>query len=326
MAHNVETMAYAGEVPWHGLGEPVSNDLTPEQMMEKSGTNWTVHLRSLGADLKQPDGKRVTGTTSDKGLFRQFADGTWDTKALTTTSGKWNPIQNAEAFEFFNDFVGAGHMEMHTAGSLQDGRMVWVLAKVKEAFEVGKGDVVESYLLFTNFHIYGKSDDIRFTGTRVVCNNTLNVALSEKGEQIVKVSHRTKFDAEQVKETLGLAHIKMEGYAEMAKFLAKKKFDKESVAQYFAQVFPITTIKEQAGISRNAKEALELVDFTAAEEKKRGVSGIAGTWWNAFNTVTYMTDHTLGNSQDSRLRSAWYGPNRKLKVDALKLALDFADA
>lgn len=326
MADNVETMAYAGEVPWHGLGEPVSNDLTPEQMMEKSGTNWTVHLHTLGKELRQPDGKRVKITTKSKALVRQFADGTWDSEALDTVSNAWNPIQNAEAFEFFNDFVGAGKMEMHTAGSLQRGKIVWVLAKIKQSFEVGKGDVVDSYLLFTNPHKYGWSADIRETFTRVVCNNTLNVALKENAEMVCKINHRSKFDAEQVKETLGLAHIKMEGYSEMAKFLAKRKFDKDSVTEYFNKVFPIVSTKEEAGLSRNAKEALELAEFTAAEEAKRGVKGIAGTWWNAFNTVTYMTDHTLGQNQDSRLRSAWYGPNRKVKLNALQLAVDMANS
>ena len=140
MVAAVETMAYAGEVPWHGLGVPVSNDLTPAQMMQKAGLDWTVnevesYVRWEGKELP----------TGLKSLVRSS-----DGKILTNVGENWNPCQNETAFEFFHEYVMAGDMEMNTAGSLRGGQMVWALAKVKDSFELFGGDQIDSYLLFSN--------------------------------------------------------------------------------------------------------------------------------------------------------------------------------
>ncbi len=309
MAHMVETMAYAGAVPWHGLGVEVPSDLTPEQMLEKAGLDWTVEK----VDLSYGDNKIVPGK---KGLIRS------DGKYLDTIGDNWNPLQNQEAFEFFNDFVSEGDMEMHTAGSLEDGRRVWALAKIKDAFEVFKDDVVEQYLLFSNPHKYGLSIDVRMTPIRVVCNNTLTFALNKESERMVRVHHRQEFDGDTVKETLGVAKEKLETYKEAAKFLGSKRFTDENIVDYFNRVFPRTSNKneDEANVSRNAKTALEVIDTQPGAEFGRG------TWWQAFNTVTYMTDHTMGRSEDTRLSSAWFGNNRKKKVEALETAIEFAEA
>ena len=172
MAHMVETMAYAGEVPWHGLGTNVPADLGPIQMMQKAGCDWTVSKQQMYV----LDGIPVTG----------------------------------KAFEFFHEYCMAGDMEMHTAGSLENGRNVWVLAKVKESFSILGDDQVDSYLLFSNPHKYGKAIDVRFTPIRVVCNNTLTMSLNADSKNQVKLNHRTVFDADNVKQTLGIAHDKFE--------------------------------------------------------------------------------------------------------------------
>jgi len=173
MAHMVETMAYAGEVPWHGLGVPVSNDLTPAQMMQKAGLDWNV--QEVETFIEYNGTKQTTG---QKALVRET-----DGRILTTVGENWKPVQNEQAFEFFHEYVMAGDMEMHTAGSLKDGQMVWALAKINNTMEFFKGDQVDSYLLFSNPHQYGKTIDIRFTPIRVVCNNTLTLSLDQKTEQ-----------------------------------------------------------------------------------------------------------------------------------------------
>ena len=134
MSHEIETMAYSGEVPWHGLGVPVSNDLTPAQMMQKAGLDWKV--REVESFVEY-DGRKMR--TGQKSLIRE-ADG----KILTNVGKDWKPLQNSEAFEFFGEYVMAGDMEMHTAGSLKGGQMVWALAKVKDSFELFKGDQIDS--------------------------------------------------------------------------------------------------------------------------------------------------------------------------------------
>jgi phage/plasmid-like protein (TIGR03299 family) len=302
------SMAYAGETPWHGLGTQVPADVTPDQMLKAAGLDWTVTPIPAFAEI---GGKQVDIGRS--ALVRDV-----DNKVLDVITNDWIPNQNEKAFEFFNDFVAAGEMEMHTAGSLRDGQLVWALAKVKESFELFNGDTVESYLLFTNPHKYGWSIDVRFTPIRVVCNNTLTLSLNTQSSKIVKVSHRREFDAELVKETLGVAKEKLAKYKEMAAYLGSKRYNDESIVDYFTRIFPVSGSKKE--LSKNAEIALEIMD------QQPGAEFAEGSWWQAFNAVTFMTDHMIGRSADTRLASAWYGANKNLKTKALETAVEFADA
>lgn len=311
MAGMVETMAYAGEVPWHGLGTRVPADLHPKQMLEKAGLDWTVRKVPAYADVA---GQRVAVGRS--ALVRDSDD-----SILDVVSDDWNVLQNHEAFEFFHDFVANGDMEMHTAGSLRDGQLVWALAKVNDGFELFKGDQVDSYLLFSNPHRYGWSIDVRFTPIRVVCNNTLTLSLNTASKNFVKVSHRRQFDGDMVKETLGVAKEKLTTYREMAQFLGGKRYTGPKLVEYFKTVFPVTGgPNKKKELSISASKALDVV------HTQPGAQFAEGSWWSAFNTVTYMVDHKLGRNQDNRLTSAWFGQGKKVKADALELAVQMAEA
>jgi phage/plasmid-like protein (TIGR03299 family) len=245
-----------------------------------------------------------------------------DNKILDVVSDDWNPVQNEEAFDFFNEFVAAGDMEMHTAGSLRDGQIVWGLAKIKESFELFKGDKIDSYLLFSNFHKYGFSTDVRFTPIRVVCNNTLTLSLNSKVERMVKISHRKQFDPGNVKEMLGIATDKLAKYKDMAQFLGSKKAKDENIVEYFKRVFPVSGTNEnkQKELSKNAQIALDIL------HTQPGAEYAEGTWWQPFNAVTYLTDHLAGRTADTRLTSAWYGYHKGVKTKALELAVEMAEA
>lgn len=316
MAHMIEMrdgkaqMAWAGQTPWHGLGTKVPDDLTPEQMLEAAGLDWTVEKIPAYAEV---NGKRVD--VGHSALVRSV-----DSKVLDVVSNDWNPYQNSDAFDFFNDFIAAGDMSMHTAGSLKGGQIVWALAKVNDGFSLFNGDNVESYLLFTNPHQYGKSIDVRFTPIRVVCNNTLTLSLNTQTEHLVRVSHRREFVPDTVKEMLGIAKDKLSTYKEMAAFLGSKRYTNENIVEYFTRVFPMTTKTEEKKLSRNANMALEIID------QQPGAQYAAGTFWSAFNTVSFMTDHVLGRSTDTRLQSSWFGYNKTLKNNALELAVEMANA
>lgn len=319
MAHQVETMAYAGEVPWHGLGVPVSDDLTPQQIQTKAGLDWEVEKRDVfvktdnGIDVRIP-GKKALTRSSDDRVFDIVGD-------------DWNPIQNDEAFAFFNEYIAAGDMTMETAGALNDGRRVFALAKVKDSFTILSGDRVDSYLLFSNPHEYGRAIDIRFTPIRVVCNNTLTFSLQSASKNFVKLNHRTLFDADLVKQQMGLASEKFAMYKDMAEFLSTRKFTVENLIKYYNDVFPHTyakgklkEIKSKEDLSLNAKTAFEVL------ETQPGAQYGEGTWWSALNSVTYMTDHTMGRNAQSRLTSAWFGQNGRRKVRAVNKAVEYATA
>ncbi len=318
MAHLVETMAWAGEVPWHGLGKQVPADLSPAQMLEAAGLDWTVDKIPAFATIN--DKQVYTG----KDALVRSSDG----RILDVVSQDWNPLQNEEAFEFFNDFVHSGDMEMHTAGSLKNGQIVWALAKVKESFDVFNGDQVDSYLLFTLPHKFGQSIDVRFTPIRVVCNNTLTLSLGTKSDNMVKVSHRRKFDGDQVKQMLGIASDKLAKYKEMAKFLGSKKFKNESVIEYFDRIFPVNAYGRSKNEETKAKKehSDNAVLAMQALIEQPGAEFAKGSWWQAFNAVTFLTDHVVGRTQEGRLTSAWYGPNKALKLKALETAVEMAEA
>jgi len=315
MAHMVEMidgvaqMAYRSSKgkPWHGLGTPVGDDMTPFEMMKAAGLDWEVQkvdtfIRYKGDNVK----------TGQQALVRET-----DGKILTHVGPGWNPVQNSDAFDFFAEFVSKGDMLMDTAGSLKDGRIVWALADVRDGFSLFNGDEVRGYLLFSNPHQYGKSIDIKFVMERVVCNNTLTVALNEKGQPSVRVNHRSQFNPERVKEILGLGHNKVEKFKEAAEFLGSKNYIKSDLEKYFGDVFGRSS-REDKELTRTAERAIELV------ETSPGANFKPGSWWNVYNAVTYMTDHELGRSADTRMASAWFGANAKRKVDALDLALEMA--
>jgi phage/plasmid-like protein (TIGR03299 family) len=317
MAHELEfvngvaQMAYRSSKgkPWHGLGTPIGDDLTPQEIMQAAGLDWEVNKVPTFIDI---NGEKIE--TGQEALVRSS-----DNKILTQVGPGWNPVQNSEAFDFFTDFVSAGDMVMDTAGSLKDGQIVWALADVRDGFSLFNGDEVKGYLLFSNPHQYGKAIDIKFVMERVVCNNTLTVALNEKNQPSIRINHRSQFDADMVKQTLGLSHNKIEKFKEAAEFLGSKRYNEQALAKFMAKVFGESS-RDDKYLSRTAEQAMAVV------EDQPGDNFRPGTWWNAYNAVTFMADHKLGRSADTRMSSAWFGGNAKKKVDALDLALEMAEA
>jgi phage/plasmid-like protein (TIGR03299 family) len=317
MAHNLEMvngeaqMAYrlSKGVPWHGLGVPVDDDMTPIEMMKAAGLDWTVKKVQSFIEV---NGEKIP--TGQQSLIRES-----DNKILTNVGDNWNPCQNLTAFEFFNDFVKAGDMVMDTAGSINDGRMVFAAADVRDGFTLFGGDEVKGYLLFSNPHVYGKSIDVKFVMTRVVCNNTLSIALTEKNQPAVRLSHRNEFDAEVVKELLGISHTRVEQFKEAAEFLGSKRYNNADFERFLAKVFG-TSSQENKVLSRTGERALEIV------ETQPGANFKPGTWWNAYNAVTYLTDHELGRNADTRATSSLFGGNARRKIEALDLAVEMAEA
>ena len=308
-------MAYAGETPWHGLGKRVSPDLAPVEMMREAGVDWKV--------IKRPSFIKADGKQHPTGIYALVRK--TDNMVLTNVGERWNPVQNIEAFKFFDKFIHAGDMEMHTAGSLKNGRIVWALARVRESFDLFGGDKVEPFLLFSNPHIYGKSIDIRFTPIRVVCKNTLDMSLLKDSSNGVRLNHRSSFDPEKVIEMMGLVRGQFGNYKQMAEFLGSKQITKKASLVYFNTVFPKASstggkVKTLNDLSPNARKSLDCMD------RQPGAEYAKGSYWQAFNAVTYMTDHVMGRDNDNRLYSQWFGDNRHRKIKAMKTAMKMAEA
>lgn len=301
MSHEVETMAYAGELPWHGLGVPVEDGLTDEEMLEAAGLDWSVEKRKLSYVF---DGARVP--TDRYALVRD--DGT----CLSTVGKGWNPMQNREALSFFREFVDEGSMSMHTAGSLNNGRDVWALGKLNIEREIISGDALEGYILFHNPHVFGKSWSIQHTSVRVVCNNTLTAAMSRESSMRFAKSHAVKPDVSQAVAFARDAIAQLDDYVKHAQALSRKKMTNEDFVEFVYKIFP--------GGSRKAPTPTQMKVLESLEDQP-GVEFGEGTWWQGFNAITYTTDHVLGKSSEQRMNSAWFGLNRTRKEKALALAL-----
>lgn len=319
MAHELEIvngqamMAYAESegTPWHGMGVPVRNDMTPAQMMKAAGLNWTVRKQDMYLD----NGIKIPG--------RQALVRSTDSSILDIVGKDWNPVQNEDAFEFFSEYVLAGDMEMNTAGSLFNGTKIWALAKVKESFDVLPGDQVDSYLLFSNPHKYGSSIDVRFTPIRVVCNNTLSMSLAGSSKNAVKVNHRNEFNPDLVKDQLGIAHNKFAQYKEVAQFLASKKFSVDAMIEFYSDVFPHASRKKPTKVEELSKPAKGCYEVL---ETQPGAEHAAGSFWQLVNSLTYYVDHQAGRDNDRRLDQAWFGANANRKNQAMNKAIELANA
>ena len=312
MPHEIENMAFTNEKPWHGLGIEVANNLSSEEMMIAAGCDWTVAKAAIFTHYSGVE-ILVEGSAA---LLR-----TSDNKVLDIVGEDWEPLQNAEAFKFFKEFIDAGQMTMETAGSLKGGQLVWALAKVGKSFTLFGGDRVEAYLLFTNSHKYGLTIDVRFTPIRVVCNNTLTMALGGKGNYF-KVSHRVVFDAAKAKETLKIAEAKLDAYEAAAAFLGSKRYTEETVADYFNQVFPVQVVKEKVEAKRKVSKNANLAQLALIHQP--GVEFAPGSWWQAANSISYVTDHLMGRTEEARVENFWYGPVKDKKNQAFELALEMA--
>ena len=310
MSHEIDTMAFLGELPWHGLGVAVEPDLTPDEILQAAGLDWTVEKRPLTYNHK---GETLPSET--QALVRST-----DGMELTQVSDRWKPIQNQDAFRLFDRFVKAGQMTMETAGSLRKGRLVWALARTKEEFQVFGDDTVRGYFLFSNPHEYGKVATFGGTSIRVVCANTHRVALRDGLDNKVVINHRTALDENRVHEELAALHNSLEEFREQATLLGGKEYTDETLEAYFKQVFPVAGVNPKKEVSLNAKRAMGLIDT------QPGAEFAPNSFWAAYNASTYMMDHVIGASNDNRLDSVWFGPGRRKKQAALALALDYARA
>lgn len=309
MAHEVETMAYAGDVPWHGLGNPVDDTLTPQEMLVAAGLDWNV--------VKHPTFIEVDGSKINTGKYALVRDK--DNSVLTFTGPGWTPTQNSDAIEFFKHFCETGGAKMETAGALRNGKTVWALAKLGVDYEVTPGDKTEGYLLFNLPHEFGKSINVRTTSVRVVCNNTLTMAMGREAKTEYRQNHMAAFDMDAARETIELARQGFVDQGNWAKKLLKVKVTTKDVMCFLNDLID--------------NEALTDADYELFEEDKHAMmpklglmmnsyhnapGATEGNAWGILNAVTHYVDHMGKREPSARLNSAWFGPGDKLKQKTVR--------
>ena len=308
-----ETFVWNGQMPWDGIGKPISNNMTTEEMLKAADLDWKVlrqtpHFYFRGQ--KRPALRDV--------LYRDT-----DGQVLTEVPPGWHELQNHDAFEFTQEWVDAGKMKLLSAGSLKGGKLVWVLAEVGEEFTIFKHDTHRNNLLFTIPHEYGKSIDIRQTPLRISCNNMIALALSRKGHLTIRWDHRRQFDASTVKATMGLANRQFFEFRDIALHLGEKRYTDESLNEFLTQLYPVTKVDENSPNSKFLSQPATVVKYHL--ERQPGFEHQPGTWWSVFNAVTFSISHVLGRERETAVYSAWYGKQRNKAIESMNIALEFAD-
>ena len=317
MAHEVETMAYIDAVPWHGLG----NQLTPKQPIEvwqrEAGMDWRINETEVLYSVSGSDGLHLKTNIDHKVLFRSD-----NHSPLSVVSKRYRVVQPAEVLEFYRDLVSVGGFELETAGVLKGGKKLWALAKTGQETLLRGNDRVKAYLLLATSCDGTLCTTAQFTSVRVVCNNTLRMAVGDSGGA-VKVPHSTQFDPQQVKQALGLGLSSWEAFVTDMRQLADRKVNK-----FEAMNFLINVLGDRAvplNDQPNTKAIQNVYTLFSGEGKGSDMASASGTAWGLLNGVTeYVDQHRRARSTDHRLDSAWFGPGAVIKEKAFHEAMRLA--
>ena len=274
MAHEVESMMYTREVPWHGLGVRVEEAPNSAEAIRLAGLDWEVVPKPLFLE----DGRQIPGYVANTR--------TSDNSVLGVVTEKYKIVQNKEAFAFTDNIIG-GDVRYETAGSLKNGKSVWLLAHLPKTSILG--DDVVPYLCFNNSHDGQGAIRVFMTPIRVVCNNTLNIAL-DGAQRFWSTRHMGNLEAKlaEASHTLGLANKYMEELSKQADILAHTSISREKIDEVIAEMFPIHTEDSDRHIA-NMKKARNdmMVCYYMPDIRK-----FNGTQWGLINAVADYCDHT----------------------------------
>lgn len=273
MAALVESMVYTREKPWHGLGTKVEEAPTSAEALRLAGLDWRVEQKNI----QLCGGSKVPGYKANV----RSTDG----KVLGVVSDRYRIVQNADAFEFTDSIIG-GDVRYETAGSLNSGKKIWLLAKLPET-EIA-GDKTEPYLCFSNTHDGSGAVRVCMTPIRVVCNNTLNLALdSAKRAWSVRHTGSLQSKMHEARACLRMANTYMGALAEKADRMANTTITRDQLNRILDELFPVdehTTEREKQNIKKLRDEYM--VCYFAPDLVK-----FRDTAWGAYNAMSDMITH-----------------------------------
>ena len=299
-------MAFTGprSAIWHGLGSELDQNSTIDQWKVAAGMDWEIFeskltYQAIGTELTFPD-KRA--------LFRS------DTKkALSIVSDDYKIVQPGEVLEFFRDLVELHDMKLSTAGTLFGGKKFWALAELGKEFEVVSGDKINGHILLTTSADGSLATTAKFVSERVVCHNTLSIALNENSRNIVRKSHRSSWDPTSIKIDMDLLDKSWNNFMAGLKKIQEVKISNEDARQYFQKKLynPDLSAEEQGwGAVRKVSTLMYLFENGAGAEFSRG------TLYGVLNAATEMTTHGSGRRDaNHQFNESEFGNSDKFKSE-----------
>lgn len=276
MAANVESMFYTREKPWHGLGIMVSEAPNSKDALRLAGLNWKVLQEPVYTENKELiQGYKANVRGSDR-------------KVLGVVTDRYKVIQNEEAFAFTDALLGEG-IRYETAGSLQEGRRVWMLARLPREFIIG-GERISPYMVFSNTHDGSGAVKTALTPIRVVCNNTLNLAL-RTAKRSWSMIHTGDISGkiEEAKNTLLLADEYMTALGQEFENLRKIKLSEKQVLDYIKILLPMEenySLLQKRGVEK-LRADMKMRYFDAPDLKDVGNNG-----YRFVNAVSDFATHS----------------------------------
>lgn len=297
--------AFSGETPWHGLGQTINPDATVEEWIKQAGMEWKV----MNSPVLYMDGQHEF--EGQQVLYRS------DTLApLSVVSDRYHAVQPNEVLEFFSNLSELGGFKIQVAGTLDGGRKLWALANTGRFAEVCKDDTVGGYLLLSTSCDRSLATTARFTSVRVVCNNTLQMAMKENNH-VVSIKHLTKFNPDVLQARLMNVVGSFGDFIAVAKELQRAKMSVKQAQNFVAKLVAPLSQVQNADITKNRTYA-KIINLFDGEAK--GQSLVGHTKWGMLNAVTeYFDHHKPARTTDARLNSAWFGTGDGVKNKAMQL-------
>jgi phage/plasmid-like protein (TIGR03299 family) len=335
MAHLVETMAFTGQTPWHGLG----NQLTPHQPIEvwaqQAGMDWRIESSDVSYMAQNHRGQNIIMPFEEQRVLYRS-----DTHApLSVVSQRFQEVQPKEILEFYRDLTEQSGFELETAGVLKGGKKFWALAKTGQSKALKGNDVSNGYILLATACDGTLATTAQFTSIRVVCNNTLAIALkthnhTSNNAGVVKVPHSTRFDAEKVKHQLGISVRAWDEHMYQMKQLSERKVTQQEAAAFFDRVFNESNYYADPSIIHfnrnnpsnktepNGRAMSKVMTMFNGHGRGAELSSAKDTAYGLLCSITEFIDHERrAMSTDHRLDSAWFGAGAAIKQRGLEQAL-----
>lgn len=301
---------------WHGLGQVVdaADVHNVDHWRVAAGMDWKVCRSRVrfgeGAQQRTMDDQHV--------LFRS------DTKApLGIVSKQYKTVQPGQVVEFFRDLVEAGGMELSAMGTLQGGRRLWATAQIGEAAPVSIRDKIGGYVLLSTSADGSLATEARLTTIRALCANTLAMARAE-GKAAFKLSHRSVFDPERVKNEMKLNDQAWMKFRQDVRRLAEKAVRRDFAEHVVAQV--LAGSNDQAAMDKareSSRGFAKILDLFNGQGKGATLDGVQGTAWGLLNAVTeYVDHHVSSRTAENRFISAQWGNGADLKTTAFDILLN----
>lgn len=340
MAHQIEKMAYVGDTPWHGLGNQLTQQQPIEVWAQQAGMDWRIESSDVSYMAQNERGQSIIMPYEEQRVLYRS-----DTHApLSVVSQRYQEVQPMEILEFYRDLTEQSGFELETAGVLKGGKKFWALARTGQSTALKGKDVSNGYILLATACDGTLATTAQFTNIRVVCNNTLAIALRGQSSSagVVKVPHSTKFDADKVKQQLGISVRAWDEHMYEMKQLTQRKVTQGEAAAYFDAVFNNTSMSvadQEENIIQfycniatpnptkekpepNGRAMTKVMNMFNGQGRGAELSSAKDTAYGLLCSITEFADHERrAMSTDHRLDSAWFGAGAALKQRGLEQAL-----